>query len=105
MSQIRHKKVYSPIEDRRLSYQYLDAPGIMRRCGVSRATAYRYLKAIGNDEKLLIFPLMGKPRLAALIPSVDRIHARMERGNPACKDDPLHQRNAAAARWRGHDET
>lgn len=104
MPQIRHRNVRSAFAERKLSYQYIDAHGIMRRCAVSRATAYRYLRAISTEQKLIIYRLQGKPRIAALIPAVDRMHARMVRGNPACRHDPLHQRAAAAGRWRDHEK-
>lgn len=78
----------SPIETMNLHRYYLDYHQVMARCGVGRATAYRYMAKAPEETKILVRPLKRRPVTMVMIVAIDRIHKAAKPGNPNMRKTP-----------------
>ena len=84
-----------------LMHYFLGVRQIMHRYQVSRATAFRYLRAVPIECKIRIRIGEGKPCTMGQIPALDRAHANAKPGNPRLT--PEHQKRAGQRRWPTRD--
>lgn len=79
---MRNIKPISPIELLNIKLQYIDCESIMRNYNVSRATAYRYMKKVPDDCKILLLQYKKKPVIMCQRINIDGIHKSRKPGNP-----------------------